>query len=241
MSFDVMWIGQGGFIFRLGDKSLCIDPYFSNSVQKVDSFQRLVPPPMKPGDLDVTMVLCTHDHLDHLDEETLRRTDWTSTRFAGPSSCLDHYRRMGIPEENLTSFNRGETLRLGSAVLHAVFADHTDDSVGVVIDYEGVAVYVMGDSRDHKRLRDVRRHRPDIVFACINGQLGNMDYRQAAALAEDLGVQVAVPCHYGMFKENTEDPNKFRSALASADVAYVHLPYAEWRPLASLLAGGGSR
>ena len=63
------------------------------------------------------------------------------------------------------------------------------------------------------------------MIVCINGKLGNMDYRSAARLAQEIGVKTAIPCHYGMFGENTEDPENFRSALSTTGVEYRELKF----------------
>lgn len=225
MSFEITWIGQGGFIFKLGDKVICTDPYLSNSVANADGFQRMVPIPFKPQELEADMIICTHDHIDHLDEETLKFTDFSQMLYAGPDSCLEHYRAMGIPDERLVCLNVGQKVELGDVVVHGVYASHTEDSIGVVIDCKGVTCYLVGDSLYDARLLDAKKHKPDILLCCINGKLGNMSYIDAARLAKGLNVKVAVPCHYGMFKENTEDPDKFLKELENSDISGFKMEY----------------
>jgi L-ascorbate metabolism protein UlaG (beta-lactamase superfamily) len=38
---------------------------------------------------------------------------------------------------------------------------------------------------------------------------GNLDIKEAAKLAKDLGVKWVIPCHYDMFLFNTADVNEF--------------------------------
>ena len=63
----------------------------------------------------------------------------------------------------------------------------------------------------------------DVMFVCINGRLGNMDYREAAKLAKALPCRVVVPNHYGMFAENTVDPDLFVNEMSGSGI-YVHTP-----------------
>lgn len=225
MDLKLTWIGQGGFIFYLGDKTLCVDPYLSNSVAHVDGFQRMVPAPFRPEDLRVDMIICTHDHMDHLDEETIKYTDFSRILYAGPDSCLKHYRAIGIPEQRLINLNRGESVALGDAVVYGVYAAHTRDSIGVVVKYGGTTFYLVGDSLYDNQLLEAGKHKPDVLLCCINGKLGNMNYLEAAQLASELEVKVAVPCHYGMFKENTEDPDKFLDELAKSGIHGFKMEY----------------
>ena len=219
--FTITWIGQGGFLLTLGDLTLCIDPYLSDSVNREHGFKRLVAP-MPPERCDADMVVCSHDHLDHLDAETLLALQRSHTLFAGPESCLKHYASLGIPPKSLVSLGRGETVCLGDARLHGCFADHTPDSIGLVVEYSGRSLYFVGDSLYNEKLRQAKAYCPDILLVCINGKLGNMNYREAALLAAGLEVAAAVPCHYGMFAENTEDPLLFRDALKEG-IRFVEL------------------
>ena len=52
-----------------------------------------------------------------------------------------------------------------------------------------------------------------------------MDAKEAGKLAKKLGVKVAIPSHYGMFAENTENPEKLRKELVQSKVKYFELPF----------------
>jgi L-ascorbate 6-phosphate lactonase len=223
MSFRITWLGQGGYIFEVGKKMICVDPYLSNSVEKAEGLARLVPIPVKPEELKADIILVTHNHIDHLDRDTLVYTDKQSILYAGPDSCIEEFRKMGIPERNLTVLNRGQSMTCGDAVISAVHAEHTKDSIGVVISHDGVTLYLTGDSLYSEKLAEAVKHEPDILICCINGKLGNMDYNDAAKLAGQLGVKVAVPCHYGMFAKNTEDPLNYKTALENYKARYMEL------------------
>jgi L-ascorbate 6-phosphate lactonase len=225
MIMKVTWIGQGGFMFELGDKIVVVDPYLSNSVANADGFDRMVPAPFTPQELKADLIICTHDHMDHLDEETIKYTDFSRLLYAGPDSCLDHFRAIGIPDDRLISLNVGQSINIGDAVIHGVYAAHTQDSIGVVIEYDGLACYLVGDSLYEDRLLEAGKHNPDVLMSCINGKLGNMNYMDAANLAEGLGVKLAIPCHYGMFKENTEDPEKFLKELQTKGIPGFIMEY----------------
>lgn len=225
MALEIKWIGQGGYIFNLGDKILCVDPYLSNSMANNDEFGRLVPIPIQPEDLKADMIICTHDHIDHLDGATISNTNMDEILYGGPDSCIQHYKKIGIPDDNIVCINSGQTYELGEAKIHGVFAEHTEDSIGVVVEYDGVVIYLVGDSLYHERLLEVKKLDPNILISCINGRLGNMNYKEAANLAIELGVEVAIPSHYGMVAENTEDPNKFFECLKGSSISGIELEH----------------
>ncbi|HEY5587098.1 MAG TPA: MBL fold metallo-hydrolase [Ruminiclostridium sp.] len=236
MSFNLTWIGQGGFILQIEDKKLCIDPYLSNSVFHLDGFQRVCEVPILPEDLDVDVIVCTHDHIDHLDEDSLKYTDMEHIFYVGPSTCQRHFKAFEVHDNRILPLNRGEEISIGdSANVIGVYADHTEDSIGIIVKYKGITLYFVGDSLYSEKLKDVKSFKPDILITCINGKLGNMDYSEAAKLATELHVKTAVPCHYGMFAENTEDPKNFKRALKGSSVKYFELEFNKEYPIEDMI------
>ncbi|MDD2362467.1 MAG: MBL fold metallo-hydrolase [Eubacteriales bacterium] len=91
----IRWIGQSGY--RLKDQSaeILIDPYLSDVVNKVANRPRLVLPPLLPKELQADTVVCTHDHLDHLDPDAIADMDKDRIQFIAPSSCVSHLKELG--------------------------------------------------------------------------------------------------------------------------------------------------
>ena len=66
-SVTVTWYGQSGFRLAAGERRVLIDPFLTNRDD------RRYPPPASAAEFaDVTLVLCTHEHVDHLDLPFLR-------------------------------------------------------------------------------------------------------------------------------------------------------------------------
>lgn len=211
MSCYIKWIGQGGYILSDGVNSVCIDPYLSDIVEKVSGKKRLFPTIVNPEELESGLVICTHDHLDHLDEDAIMKMDKNSKTFAGPNSCISHLKELGI--EKLVPFNIGDELKYGKFMLSAVFANHTEDSIGIIINYSGINIYLSADTIYDNRLEKISSFKPDIIIVCINGKLGNMDVNEAIKITKILKPQVGIPTHYGMFAENTENPQIYLQGL----------------------------
>ena len=75
-------------------------------------------------------------------------------------------------------------------------------------------VYLTGDTAYHEVLAAaVGPHRPDILLAVINGAFRNLSPADAARLAKQLEVKVAIPCHYDLFPDNSLPPELFRTTL----------------------------
>ena len=70
----ITWLGQAGLLFEDKNIKVMVDPYLSNSVVKVNPKNyRRVPVDESFFDVKPDVMLVTHDHLDHLDPETLPR------------------------------------------------------------------------------------------------------------------------------------------------------------------------
>ena len=212
-SMAIFWLGQGGFIFKSsGGTTVFVDPYLSEVGREL---RRLAPIPLQPGEVEGDIVLFTHNHLDHLDENTVPgiAEGCRTIKFGGSRECLSKAKGLGIPEERLVYIELGETIEVGDFKVSAVFAEHTGGAVGYVLDCGGPITYITGDTLLCPELEEVRRFRPGILIVCINGRAGNMSAHEAAYLTRVLRPHLAIPMHYGMFVNNTLDPQEFVEAL----------------------------
>lgn len=207
------WLGQGGYLLSNGGEIFAIDPYLSDTLEQRKGYHRIEPIPIPPQDVKAQTVFCTHCHLDHLDPGTIRGLE-KDCIFAGPDSCCEKFRELGISQGNIKRFNRGDRFKKDGFVFTAAFARHTKDSIGIVVEYQGKRIYFTGDTLYHKELGE----RCDIIIPCINGRMGNLTPEEAAVLTLKCHAKLAIPSHYGMFRENTIDPQRFCEALANTKV-----------------------
>lgn len=202
----IRFLGQSGYLLKTASSEIIIDPYLSDSVNRVAGRPRLLSVPIKPEEIRCTAVICTHDHLDHLDPDTVARID-VGQLFVTTSGGKETLRSLG--RENVIAMSEGESVKLGDFELTAVFADHTVEAFGVIVKADGVTLYFSGDTLYNERLFEVAKYRPDVTFICINGRLGNMTAREALDTAGRIGAKLNIPNHYDMFASNAEDPHLF--------------------------------
>ena len=70
----VTWLGQAGILIRSKDKTVLIDPYFSDCVGKIDPNKtRRMPVEDWVFGMHPDVLIFTHDHIDHYDPETAPR------------------------------------------------------------------------------------------------------------------------------------------------------------------------
>lgn len=225
---EVVPLGQAGFRLSFGRLCVYVDPYLSDSVEKLEGkrYRRLVPAWKSPDVVtDADWVLITHIHLDHCDPDTLIPLSKASAacRFIGPGEVCRYLAEQGISEERLVEAPE-HWFGLGSGVrIHAVPAAHpsvdTDlhgalKYVGYVMEYGGRRFYHSGDtSLVHRVLESVDVLKPiDVAILPVNehnffrenlGIVGNMSIRDAFGFAKMIGVRTLVPMHWDMFEPNT--------------------------------------
>ena len=209
------WLGQAGILISCGDKTVIIDPYLSNSVEKAEpkNFRRK---PIDESFLDISpdILVFTHDHLDHYDPETapVYLSKNKSMTVLCPSSVWQKARTHGNGH-NYVQFNRFSEWTEGDLRFSAVKAEHSDAcAIGVIVEdlSTGTKFYVTGDTLYNT---EIFADLPDDIYAIflpINGVGNNMNATDAARFAKASGAKKCVPIHFGMFDEL--DPKSFVSA-----------------------------
>ncbi|MGA2069114.1 MAG: MBL fold metallo-hydrolase [Thermoguttaceae bacterium] len=207
-SLRMWWLGQAGFAFKTPSGQIVYtDPYLSDAVERLHGFKRLSLPPIAADEVRADLVVLTHEHTDHLDPDATaiitRRNP--QCRFAGPVGCMEGLGQAGVAPERRCLLEPGRAHDLGGVVVHAVAADHGDDSpsaLTLLLDFAGVRVLLSGDTSLRLGLfRPLIDLRPDLILPCINGVFGNMNHIDAARLVQAARPRYAIPCHYWTFAE----------------------------------------
>ena len=199
-------LGQSGYILKTKSTEVIIDPYLSDSVNRVAGRPRLLPIPIDPSEIFCDAVICTHDHLDHLDPDTVSHINENQLFI---TTAEGKEKLISLGKTNVKALSMGETLKIGDITLTAVFADHTVEAFGLIVNAENKTLYFSGDTLFNERLFEISEYHPDATFICINGRLGNMNVGEALTVAKKIGAKTNIPNHYDMFASNSEDPRLF--------------------------------
>ncbi len=204
----ITWLGQAGLLLEKSGFVVLIDPYLSNSVERVNpaNYRRVAVDEsffkVKPD-----VMIFTHNHLDHYDPETASKflTDGSGITVLAPGSVWGEVRKFG-GDHNYVLFNRHTTWTEGGIKFTAVKAEHSDPTpIGVIIDDGERKYYITGDTLYNEEIfADIPE---DIytLFLPVNGVGNNMNMVDAAAFAARIGAEKVVPIHVGMFDEQTAD------------------------------------
>ncbi len=219
-SLALWWLGQAGFAFKTPQgRTVYVDPYLSDAVERLHSFRRLSLPPLTPEAVRVDLVVLTHEHTDHLDPDALPiiARNNPSARFAAPAGCGPGLDEAGVSATARVTLEAQQRYDLGGVYVHTAAADHGDLSataLSLLLDFGGIRVLCTGDTSFRPfALKPLYEPRLDVLLPCINGVFGNMSPIDAAMLAQQARPRFAIPCHYGMFAEQgPSDPGGFLHA-----------------------------
>lgn len=119
----VTWLGQAGLMFETGGRTILVDPYLSDSVAATEPHnRRRVPADERFLQVVPDVVVCTHNHGDHADRETLKHyfSRTSAALCLAPASVWEWVRAFGGLNNTYVAFNAGsewtyETVRFRAA------------------------------------------------------------------------------------------------------------------------------
>lgn len=211
----IYWLCQAGFAFKSSSNQVVyIDPYFSDVVERLVGFKRMMACPVLAEEADAYLIVCTHEHLDHMDTDALPVLARNpKTEFAGPIECIKEFNKLGISDKRCHLLEEGKSLTLGGVEINPVYADHGElapDALGIVLNFDGIKIYHTGDTAYRPdEFAPAIKMKPDVLIPCINGAFGNMDAQEAAQMTGLVNPKAVIPSHFWMFVEQNGRPAVF--------------------------------
>lgn len=193
--------------------------------------RRAVSARLAPEDAqDVSLVLISHAHPDHLRPRSLRRLPRTAELVVPPRTG-DLVRKLGFRE--VIELSAGDSVRHRDLLITAVPARHPGGGPptpwtfrpanGYVLASPDACCYFAGDTGYFSGFADVgRRFRPDLALLPISGydpfplRASHMSPLDAVFALEDLGARLLVPIAHGSFALGYEPPDEPLSWLQEA-------------------------
>lgn len=218
----IRFLGQSGYELCSGSTRILIDPYFSDIVGRLQGRPRLHPIPMTPEEMPCDAVLCTHNHLDHLDPETVVQFPQMQKFYTTAGGCQA---LCELGRTNCTPIAPEQTIAVGDFSVTAVPAFHSTEAVGLIVKAEDITLYISGDTLFHEELFKIADYKPDVTLICINGRLGNMTCEEALVTAKAIGAPINIPNHYDMFASNSEDPHRFADHIPGGKILEFNIAY----------------
>ncbi len=238
------YLGQVGFLLRYREITVLIDGYLTDYVDRHFATEqvpwcRRYPAPITPEELDfIDYVLCTHDHSDHTDPDTIAGILSVNShaRFFGTHAVAAKLSTLGVPTDRITALSNDETVTADeflsiTNVPSAHEERHPDENGN---DCEGgfrivfgdgdsaVSVYHAGDCCPYDGL-EARVMNTDIMILPVNGRdyyrryekniIGNFDCTEAITLASRCHTDLLIPVHIDLYDVNALNPAVFVDTL----------------------------
>jgi len=219
-NLSFVWFGHSTLLIKMEDKTILIDPMFSDvpsphPMLGNERYQKELP--LDVNELpNVDYVFISHDHYDHLDYQSIQMLKEKVIQFYVPLGIGRHLKDWGIAEENIREFDWWDEYLVGGFKFVFTPARHfsgrgiTDRYSTLwgswVIQSQNNSIYFSGDSGfgDHfKKIGD--KYGPfDLAFLEC-GQYNelwpdvHMMPNKTAQAAVDLKAKSMMPIHWGSF------------------------------------------
>lgn len=162
-----------------------------------------------PHDADI--ILITHEHYDHFSPEDIEKVRKPDTVFAAPKSMKNKLEVAGI--SNAVLLSPGDKTEISGIPVEAAAAYNTlkpfhpksNGWLGYIVTAGGKRIYAAGDT---DAVKEVKAVKCDIALVPAGGTF-TMNYREAAALVNEIRPETAIPIHYGSIVGNSSDGENF--------------------------------
>jgi L-ascorbate metabolism protein UlaG (beta-lactamase superfamily) len=238
------WLGHATLLLQVGGVNILTDPHFSDRASPFSFVgpRRGTPPGIPLDELpNIDIVLISHNHYDHLDEDSItrllrRRAD---THFCAPLGIRQWLARVGA--QHITELDWGDSVRLNNMQLTAAPCQHWSSRApwdrnrtlwaSWVVEKPGFRFLFIGDTGYSQDFSDLGTHYGgfDVVAIPIGAyeprwfmKQAHINPDEAVKIFQDLRANTAVATHWGTFQLTDEPmdepPQKLHAALKAAGI-----------------------
>ena len=169
------------------------------------------------------LIVITHEHGDHYNEETLTAIAGDATPMVTNPGVFNIL--PAAMQARATAIGNGESMMAGDVGIDAIPAHNMTEGRlnfhpkgrdnGYVVSIDGLRIYISGDTEDIPEMRALENI--DIAFVSMNLPF-TMDAAAAASAVTEFAPTYVYPYHYRGRDGGTQDPAEF-AELVDGDVA----------------------
>ena len=246
-SLAIWWIGQNGYIIKSTDHTIYIDPYLSTYAERItfgkpNEHVRMTDSPIPPEEVsNADLVICTHDHADHIDPDGIPLIAKASKHasFIVPECARNTLLDFDIANDRIYTLRGNDELTYKGIKIAAIPAKHEEFDenelygfpyLSYVIKLGKTTILHAGDTIPYDgQVNKFKSHKIDIAFVPINGRdkfrhdldfEGNFNCKEAVDFAKSVSAELKIPMHYDMFTINTGDVKEFVKIAEEKGLTY---------------------
>lgn len=244
-SENMMWIGQSTILLNHQGLTILTDPHFSKRASPVGFLgpKRVAPVPFSIADLPrIDVVLISHNHYDHLDEDSIRAlaASQPDIQFLVPLGLAQTLQGWGATD--VVELDWWQAIRIASAEIQPTPVQHWSKRSffdrnktlwsGWMLIWDDFSFYFAGDAGYSSDFSLTAEKLGSPTLAAIPiGAYEPRDFMKSAHLNpedavkafQDLGAEYAFGIHWGTFKltleKMDEPPKRLKRSLRDAGIS----------------------
>jgi len=195
---NIKWLGHATIMINdIDGKLIYIDPW-----------------KVKDNSLKADIILVTHSHFDHYSEDDIKKIAKESTVIYSSEDVIS---KTSLRTKYI--IKPFEEVKIGSITVRGFpaynknkeFHPKKNDWLGFIIIYEGVSLYIAGDT---DAVDEAKKLKVNIMILPVGGTY-TMNYKEAAELVNATKPDYAIPDHFGDIVGTKDDALNFRSLVKS--------------------------
>lgn len=228
---SALWLGHSTYLVQVEGFSFLTDPVFSShcSPVPISFLKRRHPPALQVSELpEISFVLLSHNHYDHLDAKSIRaiRREYPDVIFIVPRGVKRWFTRRGI--QNVFELDWGGSYKQGDLTITATPAQHFSGRslfdknrtlwCGYVVEIRGKTFYFVGDTGYNPiQFKEIGKAWPSIDLSLIPigtyvpktfMQPVHISPKEAVEIHCDVGSRLSLGMHWKTFRLSDEPPER---------------------------------
>ena len=188
------------------DKTIYFDPY------KIEENKH-----------DADIIFITHNHYDHMDNESIEKIKNNNTIIVAPKSMEEFIKKIEFKE--YIFLNPNEEINIDCINVRTVpayninktFHPKDNNWLGYIVTYDDVSYYVAGDT---DKTNETEKIKCDIALIPIGGHF-TMDVNEATELIRIINPKIVIPTHYGSIIGDVGDGKKLKENLVDTNIEVI--------------------
>ena len=172
---------------------------------------------------DADIIFITHNHYDHMDNESIEKVKNENTIIVAPKSMAEIIKN--IEFRDYIFLNPGDDINIDNINVKAIpayniekaFHPRENNWLGYIVTYNNISYYVAGDT---DKTEDNEKVKCDIALIPIGGHF-TMDVLEASELIRIINPSVVIPIHYGSIIGDILDGKKLADILSDTNIEVI--------------------